>query len=44
MVLWNLLLGGPSHSRSLLSLFESMRGGTSGINPCQQPPKYLASE
>jgi hypothetical protein len=38
MVLWNLLDGGPNHSGPLLGLFESMRGGTTGTNPHQQPP------
>jgi hypothetical protein len=35
MVLSNLRDGGPSHSRPLLELSESMRGGTPGINPNQ---------
>jgi hypothetical protein len=38
MVLWNLLDGGLSCSGPLLRPFESMRGGTSGTNPHQQPP------
>jgi hypothetical protein len=38
MVLWNLLDGGPNHSGPLLGPFESMRGGTIGTNPHQQPP------
>jgi hypothetical protein len=38
MVLWNLLDGGPSHNRPLLGPFESLRGGTPGTNPRQQPP------
>jgi hypothetical protein len=37
MVLWNLLDGGPSHSRPLLETSESMRDGTPGTNPHQQP-------
>jgi hypothetical protein len=37
MVLWNLLDGGPSHSGLLFGPFESMRGGTPGTNPHQQP-------
>jgi hypothetical protein len=37
MVLWNILDGGPSHSAPLLGPFESMRGGTPGTNPHQQP-------
>jgi hypothetical protein len=37
MVLWNLLDCGPSHSGSLLGPSESMRGGTPGTNPRQQP-------
>jgi hypothetical protein len=36
MVLYNLLDGGSSHSGPLLEPSESMRGGTSGTNPCQQ--------
>jgi hypothetical protein len=38
MVLWNLLDGGSSHSGPLLRPSESMRGGTPGTNPRQQPP------
>jgi hypothetical protein len=38
MVLWNPLDCGPSHSRPLLGPSESMRGGTPGTNPRQQPP------
>jgi hypothetical protein len=38
VVLWNLLDGGPSHSGPLLGPSESMRGGTQGTNPHQQPP------
>jgi hypothetical protein len=38
MVLWNLLDGGPSHSGPIHGPSESMRGGTPGTNPCQQPP------
>jgi hypothetical protein len=44
MVLWNLLHDGPSHIGPLLGPSESMRGGTSGTNPQQQPPECLASE
>jgi hypothetical protein len=33
-----LLDGGPSHNGPLLGPFESLRGGTSGTNPRQQPP------
>jgi hypothetical protein len=38
MVLWNLLDDGLSHSGPLLGPSESMRGGTLGTNPHQQPP------
>jgi hypothetical protein len=38
MVLWNLPDGGPSYSRPLLGPSESIRGGTPGTNPHQQPP------
>jgi hypothetical protein len=38
MVHWNLLNGGPSHSGPLVGPFESLRGGTPGTNPRQQPP------
>jgi hypothetical protein len=38
MVLWNLLDDGLSHSGPLLGPSESMRGGTPGTNPHQQPP------
>jgi hypothetical protein len=37
MVLWNLLDGGPSHSGPLLGPSKSMRAGTPGTNPRQQP-------
>jgi hypothetical protein len=37
VVLWNVLDGGPSHSGPLLGPSESMRGGTLGTNPRQQP-------
>jgi hypothetical protein len=36
---WAVLLDGvPSHNGPLLGLFESLRGGTLGTHPCQQPP------
>jgi hypothetical protein len=38
MAIWNLLDGGPSHSGPLLGPSESMRVGTLGTNPHQQPP------
>jgi hypothetical protein len=38
MVLWNLQDGGSSHGPPLLGPSESMRGGTPGTNPRQQPP------
>jgi hypothetical protein len=38
MVLWNLLDGRSSHRGPLLGPFMSMRGGTLGTNPRQQPP------
>jgi hypothetical protein len=38
MVLWNLLDSGSSRNGPLLGPSESMRGGTSGTNPHQQPP------
>jgi hypothetical protein len=38
MILCNLLYGGLSHSGPLLRPSESMRGGTLGTNPRQQPP------
>jgi hypothetical protein len=37
MVLKSLQDGGPSHSGPLLRPSESMRGGTLGTNPRQQP-------
>jgi hypothetical protein len=37
MMLWNLLDGKPSHSGPLLGPSESMRVGTPGTNPHQQP-------
>jgi hypothetical protein len=37
MVLCNLLHGGPSNSGPLLEPSESMRVGTSGINPRHLP-------
>jgi hypothetical protein len=37
MVFRNLLKGGPSHCRPLLGPSESLRGGTPGTNPRQQP-------
>jgi hypothetical protein len=33
-----LLDGGPSHNVPLLGISESLRGGTPGTNPRQQPP------
>jgi hypothetical protein len=38
MVLWNFPDGGSSRSGPILKPFESIRGGTPGINPRQQPP------
>jgi hypothetical protein len=38
MVLWNPLDGGPSRKGPLLGPSESLRGGTLGTNPHQQPP------
>jgi hypothetical protein len=38
MILCNLLYGGLSYSGPLLRPSESMRGGTLGTNPRQQPP------
>jgi hypothetical protein len=37
MVLWNFLDGGPSHNGPLVRPSKSMRGGTLGTNPRQQP-------
>jgi hypothetical protein len=37
MILWNLLDGGPSHSRPLLEPSESLCGGTPSTHPRQQP-------
>jgi hypothetical protein len=37
MVLWSLVDGGSSHSGHLLGPSESMRCGTLGTNPHQQP-------
>jgi hypothetical protein len=37
MVLWNLQDDRPSHIGPILGLSESMRSGTSGTNPHQQP-------
>jgi hypothetical protein len=37
MILWNILEDGPSHNGPLLGPSESMRGGTPGLNPRQQP-------
>jgi hypothetical protein len=37
MILWNILEDGPSHNGPLLGPSESMRGGTLGLNPHQQP-------
>jgi hypothetical protein len=34
MVFWNLLDGGSSHSGPLLRPSESLRGDTSGTDPC----------
>jgi hypothetical protein len=37
MVFWNLLDGGLSHTKPLLGPSESLRGGTPGTHPRQQP-------
>jgi hypothetical protein len=37
MVLWNFLNDGSRRSGSFLETSESMRGGTPGTNPRQQP-------
>jgi hypothetical protein len=37
MVFWNLLDGGLTHNGPLLGPYKSLRGGTLGTHPHQQP-------